>query len=72
MITDRNVMYLDDNGRAVDIEDQEYFWYADYPDPLCGRGLVLGMNEAGESIDCTIEAEIVALAVRWAEKRTPA
>ncbi len=65
----RNVLYLDDFGRLVDPNDQEYFWYGDFPDPLCGRGLILGVDREGESVDCTVEAEIVALAVRWGNKK---
>jgi hypothetical protein len=43
-----DTLYVDDNGIATG--SPFHFIVADYPQPLVGRGLILGTNEEGESI----------------------
>lgn len=39
--------FIDDEGL---LKEQEFFWvHRNYPGPLAGRGLVLGVDEEGES-----------------------
>lgn len=58
-----NAVYLDDEGLFR--EGQEFFALGNYPQPLAGRGLILGCNEEGESVATTITVEQVRAAVRW-------
>lgn len=43
-----DTLYVDDNGIATG--SPFHFIVADYPQPLVGRGLILGTNDEGESI----------------------
>jgi len=52
--TDDSV-YVDDEGLYV--EDQAFFTIGDYPQPLAGRGLILGCNDEGDSVDCKTTLE---------------
>ena len=52
--TDDSV-YVDDEGLYV--EDQAFFTIGDYPQPLAGRGLILGCNDEGDSVDCETTLE---------------
>ena len=45
-----DTIYVDDEGLYV--EDQRYFNIKGYPQPLAGRGLVLGSTDDGDSTDC--------------------
>jgi len=45
-----DTIYVDDEGLYV--EDQMFFKLKGYPQPLAGRGLVLGSTEDGDSTDC--------------------
>jgi hypothetical protein len=42
------VLFVDDNGLLK--AGQDFFRYGSYPQPLAGKGLILGMNDAGDSI----------------------
>ena len=54
-----------DDGIFVDDEGlfkpgQAFFWHDGYPQPLAGRGLVLGCNEEGESVEPSVSmADVV-------------
>ena len=48
-------VYVDDEGLYV--EDQAFFTIGDYPQPLAGRGLILGCNDEGDSVDCKTTLE---------------
>lgn len=52
--TDDSV-YVDDEGLYV--EDQAFFTIGNYPQPLAGRGLILGCNDEGDSVDCKTTLE---------------
>lgn len=41
-------IYIDDEGLYK--EDQVFFHHADYPNPLAGKGLILGCDKYGESV----------------------
>lgn len=47
-----NGAYVDDEGLLK--PNQEFFFMSGYPQPLAGRGLVLGCNEDGETIEPTL------------------
>lgn len=51
-IDDRNAIYVDDEGLYK--EDQRFFQFRGYPQPLAGKGLILGSDNEGESVSCTI------------------
>lgn len=44
----RDSIFLDDEGLYA--KDQRYFLLAGYPQPLAGRGLVLGCDDEGETV----------------------
>ena len=45
-----DTIYVDDEGLYV--EDKRFFKLKGYPQPLAGRGLVLGSTDDGDSTDC--------------------
>jgi hypothetical protein len=45
-----DTIYVDDEGLYV--EDQRYFKLKGHPQPLAGKGLVLGSTDDGDSTDC--------------------
>lgn len=60
------VVNIDDNGNTVFIDDEGllnspryFFKLAGYPQPLAGKGLVLGTDDDGESVEPTITLEDV-------------
>lgn len=61
-------IYVDDEGLYV--ENQRFFKFASYPQPLAGMGLVLGCNELGESVSCESTLERVKAQVEWCEEGT--
>ena len=57
-------IFVDDEGLYV--EDQHFFYHPAYPQPLAGRGLVLGFDfDTGDSIDCPITAEQLLPFILW-------
>ena len=64
------VMYLDDNGLFV--KDQRYFNFGDYPQPLAGRALILGVDgqqwSAGETVATKMTLSEVKRQVQWARE----
>lgn len=48
-------VFVDDEGLFK--PDQAFFSIADYPQPLAGRGLVLGCDEEGASVAPTVTLE---------------
>lgn len=57
-------IFVDDEGLYV--EDQHFFYHPAYPQPLAGRGLVLGFDsDTGDSIDCPITAEQLIPFILW-------
>lgn len=45
-----DTVFVDDEG-LISGKYQDFFKLANYPNPLAGRGLVIGCNEDGESVD---------------------
>jgi hypothetical protein len=65
-IHDENDVYVDDNGLLNLTPHSKFFHYKTYPQPLCGNGLILGINhDNGESIDTTLTIEEVKRDVRF-------
>ena len=56
-------IYVDDNGLFT---PDKKVWESDlYPEPLVGKGLIMGTDDEGESITPSIDLETVRAAVRW-------
>lgn len=52
-----HVLFVDDEGL---LHNPEHFMvWDDYDQPLAGRGLILGYDEDGESVDCKLEEDWV-------------
>lgn len=58
-----DTIYVDDEGLYV--EDQRYFKLKGYPQPLAGRGLVLGSTDDGDSTDCVSSLQDIQDIVEW-------
>lgn len=55
---------VDDEGLYV--EEQAFFYFTDYPQPLAGKGLVLGCRASdGETIAPTISLEELRSKIEW-------
>ena len=59
-------MYVDDEGLYV--ENQVFFGIAGCPQPLAGRGLILGTDDEGDSTDCTSSLDTIKKMVTWLEQ----
>lgn len=62
-----NTAYVDDEGLFKD--DQEFFYMPHYPQPLAGKGLILGCNEIGESQSPTVSLDEVRAKVIFMSPR---
>jgi len=58
-----DTLFVDDEGLYV--KDQRYFKVAGYPQPLAGRGLLLGTNEEGDSVDATAKLSVLEKVIEW-------
>lgn len=57
-INENNTVYVDEEGLLRLSFDSMFFKLRDYPQPIAGNGLVLGMDwETGESTDSTMTIE---------------
>ena len=56
-------IFVDDEGLFK--EQQAFFWHSDYPQPLAGKGLILGCDEEGESVVPHTTLEEVTNKVRF-------
>lgn len=57
MIDQRNCIFVDGDGL---LKDPRYFFkFKGYPQPLAGRGLILGIRRDGESASASIAIDIV-------------
>ncbi len=54
-LDDRDAIFVDDEGLFKD--DQRFFMYKEYHEPLAGRGLVLGANAEGDTTSPKITLE---------------
>lgn len=65
----RDTIYIDDEGLYV--ENQRYFKVKGYPQPLAGKGLVLGTDYGtGDSIDCVSSLDDILRAVEFCPEGT--
>lgn len=62
-ISDNDAIFVDDEGLLKD--GQHFFAHPDYPDPLAGRGLVLGTDDEGESVSPKVTLERLRSQIRW-------
>ena len=69
-IDDCDTIYVDDEGLYQ--EPQRFFQYKGMPQPLAGRGLILGTDEEGDSTDCLLTVEQVRDMVTWCADDMPA
>lgn len=46
----RDGIFVDDEGLLNGTT--HFFQHEDYPNPLAGKGLIIGCDEEGESVDC--------------------
>jgi len=47
-------LWVNDEGLLKDPEDQTFFMLKYYPQPIEGRGLILGNDEEGENVSTTV------------------
>lgn len=66
--TSDDTLFVDDEGLYV--ENQKFFKIDGFEQPLAGRGLLLGTDEEGESIDCMSTVEEVKAIVSWEKDGT--
>jgi hypothetical protein len=61
-LNEHNVLYVDDNGL---LKDPTMFIYAPtvYPEMLAGNGVIIGVNDEGETVDCTVSLKEVSARV---------
>ena len=60
-------VYVDDEGLLKDMDRQNFFFIQGTAHPLCGNGVVLGVDEEGESIEPVVSFEDFAKLVTCAE-----
>lgn len=48
-VTRRDIIFVDDVGLVGDQSKQKYFKWADYPQPLAGKGLLAGITQEGDT-----------------------
>ena len=58
-----DTVFVDDEGLFK--EEQEFFLINGYPQPLAGKGLVLGCDEEGESVAPSITLDQCRALVDW-------
>jgi len=66
--TSDDTLFVDDEGLYV--ENQRFFKIDGFEQPLAGRGLMLGTDEEGESVDCMSTVEEVKAIVTWEKEGT--
>ncbi len=60
-----DTVWVDDEGLLKDLTQQAFFLIAGYPQPLAGRGLVLGAGAEGESIAPVTSLEDIKSRVKF-------
>jgi hypothetical protein len=58
-------IYVDDEGLLKDPSEMAFFKHENYPQPLCGRGLVMSVDDEGETIAAKSTLEEVKNAVTF-------
>lgn len=61
-------LWVDDNGYTI--EGLPVFRIEGYDAPLCGMGLVLGLDAAGETVAPNLPVEALARVVTWTDEET--
>lgn len=64
-----DAVYVDDEGLLK--EPTHFFQIAGYPQPLAGRGLVLGVDREGESVSPTVSLDWVRANTTFMVKAGP-
>lgn len=59
-----DTVFVDDEG-LINGKPQEFFLVDGYPTPLAGKGLVLGTNQEGESVEPSITLSELDDAIQW-------
>lgn len=67
-IGEEHSLFLDDEGLLAPKASQEYWQLKGSNQPYAGKGLILGLDEEGDNIDATMEAEDVAMLVSFLDK----
>jgi len=69
-LPEEDAVFVDDEGLLTD-EPKDFFRVdprvlgTNNPSPLCGRGVVLGADSEGNSVDAKVTLEKLTEAVRW-------
>lgn len=61
---DGDTVFVDDEG-LINGKPQEFFAIRNYPQPLAGKGLVLGTDEEGESVSPVSSIEDIRSKIEW-------
>lgn len=59
-----DAIFVDDEG-LIKEKEQKFFLHEDYPNPLAGKGLILGCDKEGESVEPHTTIGEVAAKVQW-------
>jgi hypothetical protein len=59
-------IFIDDEGLIVE-KPQAFFWFDGYPQPLAGKGLLLGSDSDGESVSPHVTLQEVKDRLLWVE-----
>lgn len=59
-----DTVFVDDEG-LISGKYQEFFLVSGYPQPLAGKGLILGCNEEGESVEPSITLDQAKARIDW-------
>ena len=59
-----DTLFVDDEG-LINGKHQEVFLISGYPQPLAGKGLILGSDQQGESVEPSITLEQAKALVDW-------
>lgn len=62
-------VFVDDEG-LISGKFQEFFMISGYPQPLAGKGLILGCNSEGDSVEPSITIEQARALVDWVPQWT--
>jgi hypothetical protein len=63
-----DVVYVDDEGLFRD--SRKFFWMKGWPHPLCGKGLVLGDSQYGETEDAHSTVEELRKSIKFMDALT--
>lgn len=66
-LDDENIIFIDDEGL---LKNPRYFFnIKGYPQPLAGKGLVLGCDSDGDTVSATIEYEDLKKLITYSEHK---